>query len=88
MRTQLARCVALALALASVPVLVDAQGRTAGSEALRKGSRCEAEGLRCLFGRAGGCNVTCETGTPLCIGARCIFGFPQNAECTCEGVSA
>lgn len=86
MRTQLARCVTMALALALIPVMVGAQGGTGPTEPLDESSHwCKTPGTRCLFGRATGCEVHCGAGIPLCISARCFLGFPIPAECTCEG---
>ena len=83
MKTLLARCVSLALVLAAVLVLVEAQRNRRPPDPPDAVDSCSAPGIRCLLGSANGCSVTCGDKTPYCKGARCIFGFPIAPECTC-----
>lgn len=48
---------------------------------------CSAEGADCLFGSAGGCQVTCPGSGCECLGAWCALGFPRPAICRCNGLS-
>lgn len=52
-----------------------------------RGCRCTANDASCLFGEAGGCNVSCPPGFACeCEGASCPFGFPSSATCSCVHV--
>ena len=85
MKTYLIRGIALCLALSCSALVLEAQRGNSGSSS----NSCTASGVRCFFGSAAGCSVTCDDGVPLCKGARCILGFPVASECTCvlDGIS-
>ena len=85
MKSHLIRGVGLALALTLLPVLVGAQKRSPIEDPPATPNSCRANGVRCLFGRAGGCSVTCAPEKDaVCIGAYCgALGFPHPARCRC-----
>jgi len=89
MKNQFVRGVGLTLALALMTIAPGAQGgwgrrpidppQTGGVDS------CSADGIRCIFGRTGGCKVICSPGKrAVCVGASCPFGFPIAAECYCQ----
>lgn len=86
MPARLIRCTVMTLVLALTPLLADAQRnrRNTDQPPPSNASSCTAAGLRCLFGRAEGCSVTCVDSSPVCEGARCILGIPLAAQCRCE----
>ena len=85
MKHHFVRGVGLALALASLTLVSEAQKRRpGGGDPPPSGGHCHGAGIRCWFGRAAPCQVTCTTGLAKCIGASCILGFPVPAECFCE----
>lgn len=87
MKKQLIRAVGLMLALTVLPIAPDAQRgrRTTDPPDDGTGDWCAANGIRCFFGSAGGCEVFCTNGgRAICISARCPFGFPVSAECFCQ----
>jgi hypothetical protein len=87
MKNHLIRAAGLAFALTLVPLLADAQKDKRGMDPPANG--CRAHGVRCLFGRAGGCVTVCPPEkNPVCIGAWCLLGFPIPAQCYCEGGDA
>jgi len=83
MKNHLVRCIGLVLALALVPVGIEAQkDGTPGDPP--NASKCAGAGIRCWFGSAAPCAVVCVVGTPTCEGARCILGFPVASHCYCD----
>ncbi len=86
MKYHLVRGVGLALALSLLPVLIAAQRERPEDEPPGVENGCRASGIRCLFGRAGGCTVVCPPSkNPVCEGAYCTFGFPHRSKCYCTG---
>jgi hypothetical protein len=84
MKTRLVRCVSLALVLAAVPALVEAQRNRRPPDPPDTVNSCTAPGIDCLLGSTEGCSATCGVDrAPYCKGARCIFGFAISPECTC-----
>lgn len=85
MKSHLVRAIGLALVIAAPPILIDAQKSKPMTDPPEVENGCSADGVRCLFGRAGGCRVVCPPGaSPVCEGAYCVLGFPRRARCYCQ----
>ena len=84
MKNYLVRGVGLALALTLLPALIGAQKHRPPGDPPPSASHCHASGIRCWFGSAAPCAVTCTAGTARCIGATCNLGFASAAECYCD----
>jgi hypothetical protein len=84
MKANLVRRVGLVLTLAMIPVVVEAQRAGKPDDPQQGTNSCAAGGIRCWFGSAAPCAVSCTIGTPVCEGARCILGFPVASHCYCD----
>ena len=86
MNKRIVRAVGLMLVIGLAGLSASAQKREVVPDPPRvpKSCTCFGNGLRCLFGTAQGCSLTCYAPTRCdCEGARCIFGFPISSSCTC-----
>lgn len=53
-----------------------------GNDTGAEGCHCHGSGIRCLFGSAAPCKVTCDSGC-YCEGGRCVLGIPIPPLCGC-----